>query len=115
MIYIKVCVLRDDGGMLSVALNAAAIALLDSGKNIISFLICFALFLVCFISCFLILFSLFIIYHYLFISVYQYLLLVFIIIYYYSLSFFNFSVHRVKDAIFTEFCYRILPSDTINK
>ena len=33
MIYIKVCVLRDDGGMLSVALNAAAIALLDSGNS----------------------------------------------------------------------------------
>ena len=35
MIYIKVCVLRDDGGMLSVALNAAAIALLDSGNYFI--------------------------------------------------------------------------------
>ena len=44
MIYIKVCVLRDDGGMLSVALNAAAIALLDSGKNIILFLFRFILF-----------------------------------------------------------------------
>lgn len=37
MIYIKVCVLRDDGGMLSVALNAAAIALLDSGNYFILF------------------------------------------------------------------------------
>ena len=41
MIYIKVCVLRDDGGMLSVALNAAAIALLDSGN---SFFYCILLF-----------------------------------------------------------------------
>jgi ribonuclease PH len=45
MIYIKVCVLRDDGGMLSVALNAAAIALLDSGKT--SSHLCFVL--VCFL------------------------------------------------------------------
>ena len=29
--YVKVCVLRDDGAMLSVALNAAAAALMDSG------------------------------------------------------------------------------------
>jgi ribonuclease PH len=39
IIYIKVCVLRDDGAMLSVALNAASIALLDSG--VLCFIILF--------------------------------------------------------------------------
>ena len=47
-----------------------------------------------------------------------------LIIYYYQLSYIaysslfvhhNFTVYRVEDAIFTEFCYRILPSDAINK
>ena len=33
MIFIKVCVIRDDGSMLSVCLNAAALALMDAGKG----------------------------------------------------------------------------------
>mmetsp|Transcript_2537 Transcript_2537/g.2640 ORF Transcript_2537/g.2640 Transcript_2537/m.2640 type:complete len:240 (-) Transcript_2537:3-722(-) len=31
IIYIKICILRDDGSMVSVALNAASLALIDSG------------------------------------------------------------------------------------
>jgi ribonuclease PH len=31
IIYVKICIIRDDGSMVSVALNAASLALIDSG------------------------------------------------------------------------------------